>query len=70
MDIELPLDFKEFLSLLNANHVEYLLIDGYAVGYHGYPRATSDIDIWIALNPTNAQRMVTVLRAFGLIPWS
>ncbi len=65
MDIELPLDFKEFLSLLNANRVEYLLIGGYAVGYHGYPRATNDIDIWIALNPANAQRMVTVLRDFG-----
>ncbi len=65
MDTELPLDFKEFLSLLNANRVEYLLIGGYAVGYHGYPRATNDIDIWVALNPSNAQRMVTVLRDFG-----
>ena len=57
MDIELPLDFKEFLRLLDANRVEYLLIGGYAVGYHGYPRATGDIDIWIARNPANAQRM-------------
>ncbi|MDI6739516.1 MAG: hypothetical protein QME74_04035 [Candidatus Edwardsbacteria bacterium] len=65
MDIELPHDFKEFLSLLNANCVEYLLIGGYAVGYHGYPRATNDIDIWIAIKPINAQRMVTVLRDFG-----
>jgi hypothetical protein len=37
MDIELPLDFKEFLKLLNENGVRYLLIGGYAVGYHGYP---------------------------------
>jgi len=44
MDIELPLDFKEFLKLLNANGVRYLLIGGYAVGYHGYPRATNDMD--------------------------
>ncbi len=66
MDIELPLDFKEFLRLLDANRVEYLLIGGYAVGYHGYPRATGDIDIWIARNPTNAQRMIAVLREFGL----
>lgn len=36
----LPLDFKEFLSLLNAKQVRYLLIGGYAVGYHGYPRTT------------------------------
>ncbi len=43
MDITLPLDFKEFLNLLNDNQVAYLLIGGYAVGYHGYPRATNDI---------------------------
>ena len=42
MDIELPLDFKEFLKLLNDKGVKYLLIGGYAVGYHGYPRATND----------------------------
>jgi hypothetical protein len=65
MDIELPFDFKEFLRLLNDNDVEYLVIGGYAVGYHGYPRATNDIDIWIAINPENAKRMVTVLREFG-----
>jgi hypothetical protein len=65
MDIELPLDFKEFLSLLNAHGVKYLLIGGYAVGYHGYPRATGDMDIWIAVSEDNAERMVAVLRDFG-----
>lgn len=44
MEIELPQDFKEFLQFINANRVEYLLVGGYAVGYHGYPRATGDID--------------------------
>lgn len=38
MEIELPQDFKEFLQFINANQVEYLLVGGYAVGYHGYPR--------------------------------
>ncbi len=65
MDVELPLDFKEFLKLLNAKGVQYLLIGGYAVGYHGYPRATNDIDVWIAVNPDNAEKMVAVLREFG-----
>jgi len=65
MDITLPPDFKEFLRLLNTHNVEYLLIGGYAVGYHGYPRATNDMDIWIAINPDNAERMVTMLRVFG-----
>ena len=65
MDIALPPDFKECLRLLNTHGVEYLLIGGYAVGYHGYPRATNDMDIWIAIHPDNAERMVVVLRAFG-----
>ena len=65
MDITLPPDFKEFLRLLNTHGVEYLLIGGYAVGYHGYPRATNDMDIWIAIHSQNAERMVAVLRAFG-----
>lgn len=65
MGAELPQDFKEFLSLLGSHGVEYLLIGGYAVGYHGYPRATGDMDIWIAVDPENAQRVVDTLREFG-----
>ena len=45
--------------------LRYLLIGGYAVGYHGYPRATNDLDIWIAVHPDNAERMTIVLREFG-----
>ena len=61
----LPADFKEFLRLLNAHQVEYLLIGGYAVGYYGYPRATADMDIWIAIRPDNARKVVAALREFG-----
>jgi len=60
----LPADFKEFLKLLNSQQVEYLLIGGYAVGYYGYPRATADIDIWIATNPPNARKVADVIREF------
>ena len=63
--IRLPPDFKEFLQLLNAHQVEYLLVGGYAVGYHGYPRATVDMDIWIGKGTATASKMVTVLREFG-----
>jgi hypothetical protein len=42
-----------------------LLIGGYAVHYHGYPRATADMDIWIAVHPDNAGRVVAALREFG-----
>jgi predicted nucleotidyltransferase len=61
----LPHDFKDFLRLLNEKSVEYLLVGGYAVGYHGYPRATADLDVWIARNPENAQRVTEALRDFG-----
>lgn len=47
------------------NQVEDLLIGGYAVSYYGYPRATGDMDIWIAINPQNATKVVEVLREFG-----
>jgi hypothetical protein len=58
-------DFKEFLKLLKEYEIRYLLIGGYAVGYHGYARATSDMDIWVAIHPDNAQKIVTVLKVFG-----
>jgi hypothetical protein len=64
--IELHPDFKDFLRLLNSHDVEYLVVGGYAVGYHGYPRATGDMDIWIAINEMNAERTAQVLRDFGM----
>lgn len=61
----LPADFKEFLRLLAAHGVEYLLVGGYAVSYHGYARATADMDIWVAATPENAEKLVAVLKEFG-----
>ena len=58
-------DFKEFVGLLNKNEVEYLIVGGYAVGVHGYPRYTGDLDIWINATRQNARRMVAVLTEFG-----
>ena len=63
--IQLHPDFKDFLRLLNENQVDYLLIGGYAVAYHGYPRPTGDLDIWVRAVPSNASRIVVALRAFG-----
>lgn len=65
--ILLPPDFKEFLKLLNSNGVEYLLIGGYAVNYYGYPRATVDMGVWIAIAPDNAARVSAALREFGFV---
>ena len=58
-------DFREFIGLLNEKKVEYLLVGGYAVILHGYPRYTGDIDFWI--NPTheNGEKVLSVLDAFG-----
>ena len=58
-------DFREFFQLLNKNRVRYLVIGGFAVAFHGYPRYTKDIDIWLWLNPKNAERVVDSLREFG-----
>ena len=58
-------DFKEFLKSLNANQVRYLVAGGYAVAFHGYPRYTKDLDIWIELERANVERLVIALDEFG-----
>ena len=63
----IPPDFREFLKLLNRRRVKYLIVGGYAVGFHGYPRPTGDIDIFIAVSPDNARAMVKVFRDFGFV---
>jgi hypothetical protein len=60
----LSADFRDFLKSLNEHGVEYLLIGGHAVAFHGYVRPTQDMDLWIAVSPQNAQRMVTAVEAF------
>jgi hypothetical protein len=46
-DIMLSKDFKEFIELLNEHKVRYLVVGGYAVAFHGHPRYTKDLDVWI-----------------------
>ncbi len=58
-------DFKEFITLLNTHEVRYLVIGGYAVAFHGYPRYTKDIDIWYERTPENAAKLLRVLEDFG-----
>ncbi|MEP7211755.1 MAG: nucleotidyltransferase [Acidobacteriota bacterium] len=66
MEIELPQDFKELLRSLNSNKVNYLLIGGYAVIIHGYPRFTSDLDIVIGNEAGNISRCLDALNDFGV----
>lgn len=58
-------DFKEFVELLNNHQVEYLIVGGYAVGVHGHPRYTGDLDVWINTTMENAKKMIKVLNDFG-----
>ena len=58
-------DYKEFIELLNAHGVRYMVVGGYAVAYHGYIRQTGDIDVWVEISQDNANRLVQVMQAFG-----
>ena len=58
-------DYKEFIQSLNDNSVDYLVVGGYAVALHGYPRYTKDIDIWIESSQENATRLLKALEQFG-----
>ncbi|MGB0385075.1 MAG: hypothetical protein ACPGWR_09650 [Ardenticatenaceae bacterium] len=58
-------DFKEFIESLNDNNVRYLIIGGYAVAFHGHPRYTKDLDVWVWISQDNAANMVKALDQFG-----
>ncbi len=62
---QLPEDFKDFIKFLNANKVKYLLLGGWAVGIHGNPRATKDIDFLIAVDDVNLKRLQKAMYEFG-----
>ena len=64
----LPDDFKEFIQCLNSNNVKYLLVGGWAVGMHGNPRATKDIDFLIAISEDNLEKLQKTFLAFGAPP--
>ncbi|BCU79100.1 nucleotidyltransferase [Luteolibacter sp. LG18] len=58
-------DFLEFIGLLEEENVEYLIVGGYAVGVHGFPRYTGDIDFFVAIRPENAAKLIRVFDRFG-----
>jgi predicted nucleotidyltransferase len=59
-------DFEDFVELLNKYAVEYMIVGGYALAFHGKPRHTGDLDIWININDKNASKILLVLQEFGL----
>jgi hypothetical protein len=58
-------DFKELFQLLEEHHVEYMIVGGYAVAFHGYPRFTKDIDIFFEPSPENIAQLRAALIEFG-----
>jgi len=63
--MEVQKDFRDLLELLNTHKVEYLIVGAYALAFHGAPRYTGDMDIYVKPNPTNAQRIMAALNDFG-----
>ena len=63
--MEVQPDFKYLLELFNAHNVEYMIIGGYALAYHGAPRYTGDIDIFVKPDNINAARILSALEIFG-----
>jgi predicted nucleotidyltransferase len=61
----LPRDFQEFLQLLNAHGVKYVIVGGYAVNFHGYVRYTGDLDVFVALSSESALSLTRVFQEFG-----
>ena len=58
-------DFADLCSLLNDKRVEYLVVGGYAVAFHGAPRFTGDFDLFVHPDETHVRRMLDALAAFG-----
>jgi hypothetical protein len=58
-------DFLDLLTALNAADARFLVVGGYAVGIHGIPRATKDLDVWIEVSADNARKVMRALRDFG-----
>jgi hypothetical protein len=63
--MEVQKDFREFVELLNEHEVEFIIVGGYALAFHGAPRFTGDIDVFVKADIENAKRIMNALAAFG-----
>ncbi len=63
--MKLARDSREFVELLSSHHVDYVIVGGHAVAYHGYPRFTGDIDVLVRPSTSNAHRVLAALQQFG-----
>lgn len=63
--MEIQQDFRDLLQLFNETNVEYIVVGGYALAFHGVPRYTGDIDLWLKISKQNAENVIKALRKFG-----
>jgi hypothetical protein len=63
--MKLERDLREFIELLNARDVRYVIVVAYALAHHGRPRYTGDIDFFVEASAQNADRLSQVLEQFG-----
>ena len=63
--MEIQQDFNDLLKLFNVHKVNYMIVGGYALAYHGFPRYTGDIDIYVKPDAQNASKIVIALDEFG-----
>ena len=63
--MEIQSDFKELFELFNAHKVDYIIVGGYALAFHGAPRFTGDIDLLVKADSENAKRILSALEEFG-----
>ncbi len=63
--MEVQKDFRDLLALLNDHKAEYMIVGGYALAFHGAPRFTGDIDLFVKPDPENARRILDALTDFG-----
>lgn len=63
--MKLSKDLREFIELLNSAEIDYVIVGGHAVAYHGHPRYTGDIDFFVRPDASTAHKLVLLLKRFG-----
>ncbi|MCH7959576.1 MAG: hypothetical protein IID08_05575 [Candidatus Hydrogenedentes bacterium] len=63
--MNLQKDLREFIELLNSKRVEYVIVGAHALAFHGHPRYTGDLDVFVRVSPENAQKIVDTIASFG-----
>lgn len=63
--MEIQSDFKDLFALFNKHQINYLIVGGYALAFHGAPRMTGDIDLFVEPSRENARKILKALKEFG-----